>query len=313
MIRYIGKKIIIMLITLWFIVTLTFILMHRIPGDPFASESDQLPPQILENLRAKYHLDEPLHVQYLQYLKNLALLDFGPSIKSETRGVNDMIKDGFFPSALIGLQATVIALVFGVLLGILAALHRGRWLDYVATVLAVAGVSLPSFIMAPLLIDLFAVKFPLLPVAMFTSWQHSILPSIALSFGPMAIIARYTRTSMIEVFHQNYIRTAEARGLSTWEIVWKHGIRNAILPVVTFLGPLVATLLTGTFVVEKIFAIPGMGKYFVDGIFNRDYPVILGTTVFYSMILIVMLFLIDICYSLIDPRIRITHAGGKRS
>lgn len=308
--HYLAKRFLMMLLTLWIIVTLTFSLMHAIPGDPFASDSDQLPEQIRANLRAKYHLDEPLPIQYLLYLKNLIMLDLGPSIKSDTRGVNDMIADGFGASALLGAQAVAIALVFGIFFGIVAALNRGRWLDYAAMALAVLGVAIPSFIMAPLLINFFAIKWPIFPVATWGTWMHTVLPSLALAFGPLAIITRYMRASMIEVMNQNYIRTAEAKGIPTLAIVVRHGIRNAILPVVTFLGPLIASLITGTFVVEKIFAIPGIGKYFVDGIFNRDYPVILGTTVFYSSILIITIFLIDVAYTLIDPRIKLTNKEG---
>ncbi|UYZ12469.1 MULTISPECIES: ABC transporter permease [Brevibacillus] len=308
--HYLAKRFLMMLLTLWIIVTLTFSLMHAIPGDPFASDSDQLPEQIRANLRAKYHLDEPLPIQYLLYLKNLIMLDLGPSIKSDTRGVNDMIADGFGASALLGAQAVAIALVFGIFFGIVAALNRGRWLDYAAMALAVLGVAIPSFIMAPLLINFLAIKWPIFPVATWGTWMHTVLPSLALAFGPLAIITRYMRASMIEVMNQNYIRTAEAKGIPTLAIVVRHGIRNAILPVVTFLGPLIASLITGTFVVEKIFAIPGIGKYFVDGIFNRDYPVILGTTVFYSSILIITIFLIDLAYTLIDPRIKLTNKEG---
>ncbi|MFP3388190.1 ABC transporter permease [Brevibacillus reuszeri] len=307
--RYLLKRILMMVLTLWIIVTLTFSLMHMIPGDPFASESDQLPEQILLNLRAKYHLDEPLPMQYLSYLKSLAMLDLGPSIKSETRGVNDMIKDGFGASALIGLQAIAVALFFGLLFGTIAALNRNTWIDYAAMVMAVLGIAVPSFIMAPMLINYLAIKWPLFPVATLASWKHSVLPSLALAFGPLAIITRYMRTSMIDVMNQNYIKTAEAKGIPMFLIVIRHGIRNAILPVVTFLGPLVAGLLTGTFVVEKIFAVPGIGKYFVDGIFNRDYPVILGTTVFYSAILVLIIFLIDLAYLFIDPRIKLSSRG----
>ncbi|MDF2680852.1 MAG: transporter permease [Brevibacillus sp.] len=305
--NYLVKRVLMMLVTLWIIVTLTFSLMHSIPGNPFASESDQLPEQILANLRAKYHLDEPLPVQYVLYLKNLVMLDLGPSIKSDSRGVNDMIADGFGASAWLGGQAIVVALIFGITFGIIAALNRNKWLDYVAMALAVLGVAVPSFIMAPLLINFFAIKLTIFPVATWGTWMHTVLPSLALSFGPVAVITRYMRASMIEVMNQNYIRTAEAKGIPTFLIVVRHGIRNAILPVVTFLGPLIASLITGTFVVEKIFAIPGIGKYFVDGIFNRDYPVILGTTIFYSAILIVTIFLIDIAYTLIDPRIKLTN------
>ncbi|WJQ83371.1 ABC transporter permease [Brevibacillus brevis] len=305
--NYLVKRILMMFVTLWIIVTLTFALMHAIPGNPFASESDQLPEQILNNLRAKYNLDEPLPVQYILYLKNLLMLDLGPSIKSDSRGVNDMISDGFAASAWLGAQAIGVALLFGITLGIIAALNRNKWLDYVAMALAVLGVAIPSFIMAPLLINFFAIKLPLFPVATWGTWMHTILPSLALAFGPVAVITRYMRASMIEVMNQNYIRTAEAKGIPMFIIVVRHGIRNAILPVVTFLGPLIASLITGTFVVEKIFAIPGIGKYFVDGIFNRDYPVILGTTIFYSAILIFTIFLIDIAYTLVDPRIKLTN------
>ncbi|UFJ40352.1 ABC transporter permease [Brevibacillus humidisoli] len=308
--HYLVKRVLMMLLTLWIIVTMTFFLMHAIPGDPFASESDQLPEQILANLRAKYNLDEPLPVQYVLYLKNLIMLDLGPSIKSDTRGVNDMISDGFSASATLGAQAIVIAILFGVTFGIIAALNRNKWLDYAAMAMAVLGVAIPSFIMAPLLIHFFAIKMPILPVATWGTWAHTVLPSLALAFGPLAIITRYMRASMIEVMNQNYIRTAEAKGVPTFTIVIKHGIRNAILPVVTFLGPLIASLITGTFVVEKIFAVPGVGKYFVDGIFNRDYPVILGTTIFYSSILVVTIFLIDLAYTLIDPRIKLTNKEG---
>lgn len=303
--RYLAKRFLMMLLTLWIIVSLTFFLMHSIPGDPFASESDRLPEQIRANLMAKYHLDQPLPVQYVLYLKNLLMFDLGPSIKSETRTVNSMISDGFSASATLGLQAIVIAVSLGILFGIIAALNRNRWLDYVAMGMAVLGIAIPSFIMSPLLIQNFAINLKIFPVATWGTWMHTVLPSLALAFTPLAIITRYTRSSMIEVMNQNYIRTAEAKGLPTYLVVLKHGIRNAILPVVTFLGPLIASLITGTFVVEKIFAIPGIGKYFVDGIFNRDYPVILGTTIFYSVILIVTIFLIDLAYTLIDPRIRL--------
>ena len=220
-----------------------------------------------------------------------------------------MIKDGFGASALIGLQAIAVALFFGLLFGTIAALNRNTWIDYAAMVMAVLGIAVPSFIMAPLLINYLAIKLPLFPVATLASWKHSVLPSLALAFGPLAIITRYMRTSMIDVMNQNYIKTAEAKGIPMFLIVIRHGIRNAILPVVTFLGPLVAGLLTGTFVVEKIFAVPGIGKYFVDGIFNRDYPVILGTTVFYSAILVLIIFLIDLAYLFIDPRIKLSSRG----
>ncbi|MFD2210800.1 ABC transporter permease [Virgibacillus halophilus] len=306
---YIVKRFITMLLTIWVIASLTFIIMKFIPGDPFASDADVLPEHVLDNMRAKYHLDEPIPVQYVLYLKSLVMFDLGPSIQSETRSVNSIIASGFPASATLGIQAVIIALVFGLLLGIIAALYHNRLLDYISMVIAIVGISVPSFILAPLLINYFAVKWGMLPVASWGSFQHSVLPSLALATTPLAVIARFMRSSMIEVMNQNYMKTADAKGLSSFKIVFNHGIRNAILPVVSFMGPLFVSLITGTFVIEKIFAIPGIGKYFVDSIFNRDYPVIMGTTVFFSVILVVTLFLIDISYRFIDPRIKLTSKG----
>ncbi len=283
--------------------------MHSIPGDPFASDADVLPEEVLENMRAKYNLDEPLPVQYLLYLKNLVMLDLGPSIQSETRDVNTLIADGFPASALLGIQSLVIALIFGLILGIVAALNHNGIIDYLSMAFAIIGISIPSFILAPLLIKYFAVDWGLFPVASWGTWLHTVLPSLALATAPLAIVARFMRSSMLEVMNQNYIKTADAKGLSTTGIVIKHGVRNALIPVISFIGPLAAFLLTGTFVIEKIFAIPGIGKYFVDSIFNRDFPVILGTTIFFSTILIITLFLVDISYRIVDPRIKLTSKG----
>ena len=298
-----------MLLTIWVITTLTFIIMHSIPGDPFASDADVLPEEVLANMRAKFNLDEPLPVQYVLYLKDLAQFDLGPSIQSETRDVNTLIADGFPASAVLGLQSLVIALVFGLLLGIIAALNHNGILDYASMGFAILGISIPSFILAPLLINYFAVDWGMFPVASWGTWQHTILPSVALATAPLAIVARFMRSSMLEVMNQNYIKTADAKGLAITGIVIKHGIRNALIPVISFIGPLAAFLLTGTFVIEKIFAIPGIGKYFVDSIFNRDFPVILGTTIFFSTILIVTLFLVDISYRIVDPRIKLSSKG----
>ncbi|MCA0986917.1 ABC transporter permease [Guptibacillus algicola] len=306
---YIFKRVLTMILTIWVITTLTFIIMHSIPGDPFASDADVLPEEVLENMRAKFNLDEPLPMQYILYLKNLVQFDLGPSIQSETRDVNTLIADGFPASAILGLQSLVIALVFGLLLGIIAALNHNGILDYAAMAFAIIGISIPSFILAPLLINYFAVKWGMFPVASWGTWQHTILPSVALATAPLAIVARFMRSSMLDVMNQNYIKTADAKGLAITGIVIKHGVRNALIPVISFIGPLAAFLLTGTFVIEKIFAIPGIGKYFVDSIFNRDFPVILGTTIFFSTILIVTLFLVDISYRIVDPRIKLTSRG----
>jgi len=306
---YILKRLFTMFITLWIIVTLTFIIMHIIPGDPFSNDSKTIPEAVLQNMRARYNLDKPLAVQYVLYLKNLLVLDMGPSIQSKTTDVNMLIARGFPPSALLGIQSIVVAIIAGISLGTLAALHHNRPLDYISMFIAIVGISVPSFILAPLLIKYVAVQWHLLPVASWGTWQHTVLPSLALAVSPLAVIARFMRTSMLEVMHEEYIRTAKAKGLSSWAVVLRHGLRNALVPVLSFIGPLFASVITGTFVVEKIFAIPGIGKYFVDSIFNRDYPVIMGTTIFYSTILVVTLFLIDISYRLVDPRIKLVSKG----
>ncbi|RLQ96861.1 ABC transporter permease [Falsibacillus albus] len=306
---YILKRIFTMIVTIWVIATLTFVIMKFIPGDPFSSDAQTLPEDVIHNIRAKYNLDKPVPVQYLLYMKNLATFDLGPSTQSRTRDVNALISDGFPVSATLGIQSLIIAIFFGLLLGIIAALNHNKFLDYTSMVIAIIGISVPSFILAPLLIKFLAVKWHLFPVASWGTWKHTILPSLALAATPLAVIARFMRSSMLEVMSQNYMKMAESKGLSPVGIVVRHGIRNAILPVVTFIGPLFAVLITGTFVIEKIFAIPGLGKHFVDSILNRDYPVILGITVFFSSILILTLFLIDISYRLIDPRIKLTSKG----
>ncbi|WP_028545390.1 ABC transporter permease [Paenibacillus taiwanensis] len=307
---YVVKRLFTMLVTLWVIVTLTFLIMHLIPGDPFATDSKAIPEAVLENMRARYNLDKPLSTQYVLYLKNLLTFDLGPSIQSKTTDVNTLIARGFVPSALLGIQSMLLALFAGIMLGTIAALHHNRALDFISMFIAMLGISIPSFILAPLLIKYMAVQWGLLPVAAWGTWKHTLLPTFALAVTPIAIIARFVRTSMLEVLHQEYIHTAEAKGLPTWKIVLKHGLRNSLIPVLSFIGPLFASVVTGTFVVEKIFAIPGIGKYFVDSIFNRDYPVIMGTTIFYSVVLVVTLFLIDLSYRFIDPRIKLSSKGA---
>jgi dipeptide transport system permease protein len=278
--------------------------MHAIPGSPF-NEERNTSEAVQKNLEAHYHLDEPLMVQYGLYLKSLMTLDFGPSITKPSQTVNDLLSRGFPISFELGMITLVIAVISGITLGIVAALRHNGFIDYMAMTFAVLGISIPNFVMATMLIQQFAVYWEILPVATWQSWRHMILPTLALATGPMAIIARLTRSSMLEVLTQDYIRTARAKGLSPWKIVFKHALRNALMPVVTILGTLAAGILTGTFVIEQIFAIPGMGKYFVESINQRDYPVIMGTTVFYSAFLIVMLFLVDVAYGLLDPRIKL--------
>ncbi|MEG6569315.1 ABC transporter permease [Thermoanaerobacterium thermosaccharolyticum] len=308
MLNYSLKRFVYMLITLWVIVTLTFFLMHMIPGDPFTSEK-KVPEQIRQNMLAKYHLDKPLIVQYGYYLNNLIHGDLGISLKYLNRTVDDIIKQSAPASFQLGIQSIILGVIFGLLFGIIAALKRGGGWDYFSMFLAIIGISVPNFIIATLLQLLLASKLKWLPVSGWGSFKYTILPSIALSFSTLSIISRMMRTSMLDVIGQDYIKTAKAKGLSQFQIIWKHMVRNAIMPVVTVLGPLIAGIVTGTFVIEQIFSIPGLGKFFVQSIYDEDYSMILGTTIFYSVILVVMMFLVDIAYGLIDPRVRLAKGG----
>jgi len=306
--KYILKRVILALVTIWIITTITFVLMHSIPGNPFAKEG-RMPQGVYENLQRHYNLDKPLVVQYGIYLKSIFLhFDFGPSMKSSIITVNYYIENCFPISLQLGLQALFIAVVFGILLGVIAALNHNKIPDYISMIFAIIGISVPSFVFATILMNYVAVEWGLLPVARWGTWKHTVLPSISLAMLPMAFIARLMRSSMLEVLSQDYIKTAKAKGLSKSIIILKHAIRNAILPVVSVLGVIAANLVTGSFIIEHIFAIPGMGEMFVKSIFDRDYPVILGSTIFYSTILILLILVVDIAYTLIDPRIKLT--GG---
>ncbi|MFQ3545471.1 ABC transporter permease [Halobacillus rhizosphaerae] len=307
---YILKRFALMVVTVWIIASLTFFLMNAIPGSPF-NEERTTNAAVEQNLEEHFHLNEPLAVQYVLYLKSIATFNFGPSIKQPTETVNSLLGRGFPISAELGIWTILVALVSGVTLGVFAALKHNGMIDYLAMTIAVLGISIPNFVLATLLIQELAVSHPLFPAATWSSPKHMVLPILALATGPMAIIARLTRSSMLETLTQDYIKTARAKGLSPIKIVVKHALKNALMPVVTILGTLLAGILTGTFVIEKIFAIPGMGKYFVEGINQRDYPVIMGTTVFYSVFLVFMLFLVDIAYGILDPRIKLHKEGGK--
>ncbi|MBP1948845.1 dipeptide transport system permease protein [Virgibacillus subterraneus] len=310
MLRYILKRFAIMAVTLWIIVTLTFVLMITIPGSPL-NEERGTNEVVQANLEAHYNLDEPYYIQYLLYLKSIVTLDFGPSIKQPTETVNDLLSRGFPVSFELGMVTILVAVISGILLGILAALRHNGIIDYLAMSIAVLGISIPNFVLATIFIQSFAVYLGILPAATWASPRHMILPVVALATGPMAIIARLTRSTMIEVLTQDYIKMARAKGLSPWKIVVKHALKNSLMPVVTIMGTLLAGILTGTFVIEKIYAIPGMGKYFIESINQRDYPVIMGTTVFYSAFLIFTLFLVDIAYGILDPRIKMHKKGGE--
>ncbi|MBA4536450.1 ABC transporter permease [Bacillus aquiflavi] len=309
MARYIGKRLLYLIISLWLIITATFFLMRIAPGNPFTSEK-KLPPEIEANLNAHYGLDQPWYMQYVDYLVRIAKWDFGPSFKYKSQTVNDLINEGFPISLILGVEAILLAVSLGMILGVIAALKHNKWQDYSAMIVAVMGISVPSFIMATILQYFLAIKAGVFPVARWESFAHTILPALALASTPMAFIARLTRSSMLEVLSNDYIKTAKAKGLNQWAITIKHTIRNALLPVVSYLGPLSAGVITGSFVIEKIFGIPGLGSHFVLSIGNRDYTVIMGITVFYSIILLVSILLVDIAYGFIDPRIKL--AGGKK-
>lgn len=294
-----------MLLTLWVIITLTFFLMQWAPGDPFDLDDSGLSEAAQANLEAHYGLDKPLHEQYFTYLTNVATLDFGPSITSRERQVNDMLASGFPASIQLGLVTLALGIVSGIVLGVLAALRHNKLIDYMTMLIAVIGISIPNFIQAMLFIAFISTKIDFFPVAQWGTWRHMILPAIALASGPIAIIARLTRSNMLEVLSQDFMKTAKAKGLSFWQIVVKHALRNALLPVVTIVGILVVTIMTGSFIVERIFAIPGVGRYFVESITNRDYPMIMATTIVYSTIFVITMFIVDMVYGLIDPRIKV--------
>jgi oligopeptide transport system permease protein len=305
---YILKRFLANLVALWVIITVTFFLMKAIPGDPFTQEK-ALPKEILQSLYEHYKLNDPWYVQYGNYLKSVATWNLGPSFKYKARTVNDIIKSGFPISAILGLEAMVLSITFGVVLGTIAALKQNRWQDYFAMVVAVIGISVPSFILAAFLQYFLSIKLDLFPVARWGTFQQSILPALSLAALPTAFIARLTRANMVEVLSMDYIKTARAKGLSDLVVIVKHAMRNALLPIITYIGMLTANILTGSFIIEKIFGIPGLGQWFINSITNRDYTVIMGITVFYSLILLAAIFLVDLTYGWVDPRIKI---GRKR-
>lgn len=304
MLRYVFKRFIVSLVTIWILTTIVFFLIRMLPGDPFTS--DKTSPQIRESMMRYYGLDKPLHVQYAMYIKNLLKGEMGYSLKSKNRTVNQVIMNAFPNSAELGIRALLFAIPMGILLGIVSALNHNKVWDYGSMIIAVIGVSVPSFIIGGLLQYFLAVRLKLLPVAQWKGFEYTIIPSFALALNTLAVLARLMRASMLEVTGQDYILTAEAKGLPVYKIVWKHQIRNAILPVVTVLGPIVAMLITGTFVIEHIFAIPGLGKHYVNGIQNLDYTLVLGLTVFYGAFVIMLNFIVDVIYGFVDPRIRVS-------
>ncbi len=301
---YILKRILLAILTVWIVITVTFFVMRAVPGGPFLGEK-AISPAATEALMAKYGMDKPLFEQYLTYLKDIVTaLDFGPSLKQRGRMVMDIIVDGMKISAILGVTAASIAAVTGIVLGAVAALRRNKLIDKIIMVITTAFVSMPSFIMGSLLLLVFAVKFPILP-ANGTTTEGLILPIITLALYPTAYITRLTRSSMLDVLGQDYIRTAKAKGVSGMKIIFGHALKNSLIPVLTYFGPMLAYIVTGSLVVEKIFAVPGIGRAFVNSITNRDYPLIMGTTIVLATLIVIMNLITDILYKVVDPRINL--------
>lgn len=304
MIKYIAKRIGLAIVTIWAVATITFFLMNLVPGGPFLSEK-AISPQATAALEAKYGLDKPLFQQYLTYIKDALHGDFGDSLKQRGRTVMDIIKMKFPVSARVGGVSVLVSLILGVPLGCIAALKRGKFADSLISVVATCGIAVPSFVICTLLLYFFGVKLQILPTMGLTTAKHYVMPVMALAFYPTAYIMRLMRSSMLDVLGQDYMRTAKAKGLAGGKILFKHALRNAILPVITYVGPLLAYTVTGSFVVEKIFTIPGLGGEFIAAINGRDYTLIMGTTIFLATLIILMNVVVDIVYKLVDPRIKL--------
>jgi oligopeptide transport system permease protein len=307
MIRYVARRLLYMVAALFIIVSVTFFISKALPGTPFADP--KLSPQVREQLFEKYGLDEPLYVQYVKYMTNVAQGDLGNSYYFEGRSVSQLILQRLPVSAFIGIQAVIFGLVVGLVLGIVAALWHNTVWDTLAVVVAILGVSVPSFVLGPLLQYWLGLKLGWFPIAFFESWIYSVLPSLTLSVFVVSTVARFMRSEMLEVMGQDYITLAKAKGLSSLAVILKHVLRNAMIPLVTVMAPLTIYLIVGSLVVEQIFAVPGIGEQFVESVLVNDYSMILGTTIFFSVLFILALLIQDIMYGIIDPRIRV--AGAK--
>ncbi|OEK66580.1 peptide ABC transporter permease [Staphylococcus equorum] len=308
MLKYVLKRLGYMILSLFIIITITFFLMKLMPGSPFNDE--KLNEEQKQILNEKYGLNEPVPVQYASYLKNVVTGDFGNSFQYDNQPVWDLIQARLLPSLEMGLTAMVIGVILGLILGVIAAVRQNSWVDYTATVISVIAVSVPSFVLAVLLQYLFAVRLQWLPVAGWEGISTAILPSLALSAAVLATVARYIRAEMIEVLSSDYILLARAKGNSTMRVLFGHALRNALIPVITIIVPMLASILTGTLTIENIFGVPGLGDQFVRSITTNDFPVIMATTILFSTLFIVSIFIVDILYGLIDPRIRVQ--GGKK-
>jgi oligopeptide transport system permease protein len=302
-IAYVGRRLLWIIPVLFTVSIITFFLMHSVPGGPWDREK-RLPDATVERLNAKYGLDQPIYVQYITWVTKFVQGDFGPSYQYTDRTVNDIVSDGFLTTLQLGVMAFVLAVVVGIPLGVFAALGHNRGPDYVATGISIVGIATPSFVLSILLIVFFAVQLKWFPTGGWKGPQYWVLPTIALAGFPIAIIARYTRASMLEVTRKDYIRTAQSKGISGQSVVSRHMIRNALIPVVTILGPTLAFLVTGSFIIENIFGIPGVGQYYITSIGTRDYSLLMAMTMIYAFVVAFLNVVVDVLYAYIDPRIR---------
>ncbi|EOS8068448.1 ABC transporter permease [Enterococcus faecium] len=307
-IKYVLKRVFFMIITLWLIATITFFLMQLLPGTPYTNQ-ERLSPETIEMLNKQVGLDKPVIVQYGIYLSNLLQGDFGISFQFKNQPVAHLLAGRIGPSLQLGLQAIIFGTVLGTILGTISAMKQNTWADTSSTLVAILGRSIPNFVFAVLLQYIFAIKLQVLPIAKWDGFVYTILPTIALAMSPLADSARFIRTEMVEVLHSDYMELAKAKGLSRWEIAFKHGLRNSLIPLMTLLGPLAVALMTGSLVVENIFAIPGIGEQFVKSITTNDYPTIMAVTILYSFMLIFVILIVDLLYGLVDPRIRVSEGS----
>jgi oligopeptide transport system permease protein len=303
LIRYIVGRVLWIIPVLFVVTILTFLLMHSVPGGPWAREK-ALPPQTVARLNEKFGLNDPVYVQYIRWAGNLVQGDLGPSYRFADRTVNQIVGDGIGTTVQLGLMAFTLSVVVGIPLGIFAALGHNRWPDYLSTAVSMVGVAVPSFVLALLLVLFFAVNLRWFPTGGWKGPEYWVLPTLALAGFPIAVIARYTRASMLEVTRKDYIRTAQSKGLADQAVVTRHMIRNALIPVVTILGPTLAYLVTGSFIVESIFGIPGIGRYYVTSIGQKDYGVLMAMTILYAFAVAFLNLVVDVLYAYIDPRIR---------
>ncbi|HAZ5449999.1 oligopeptide ABC transporter permease [Enterococcus faecium] len=307
-IKYVLKRVFFMIITLWLIATITFFLMQLLPGTPYTNQ-ERLSPETIEMLNKQVGLDKPVIVQYGIYLSNLLQGDFGISFQFKNQPVAHLLAGRIGPSLQLGLQAIIFGTVLGTILGTISAMKQNTWADTSSTLVAILGRSIPNFVFAVLLQYIFAIKLQVLPIAKWDGFVYTILPTIALAMSPLADSARFIRTEMVEVLHSDYVELAKAKGLNRWEIAFKHGLRNSLIPLMTLLGPLAVALMTGSLVVENIFAIPGIGEQFVKSITTNDYPTIMAVTILYSFMLIFVILIVDLLYGLVDPRIRVSEGS----